>query len=74
MEYNEKLKIIKTRTRGGIGHSGIETLRTDLLDTDILTGNLGERVTHSHLEKVEAIKIVYRKINLDDVIEEICTS
>ena len=71
VEYNEKLKLIKTRIRGGIGHPGMETLRSDLLDTDILTDNLDERVTPSHLEKVEAVKIVYRKINIGDVIEEI---
>ncbi|KAL8091034.1 hypothetical protein AgCh_040216 [Apium graveolens] len=56
---------------GGIGHSGMETLWSDLLDTDILTDNLGERITPSHLEKVKAVKIVYMKINLGDVREEI---
>ncbi|KAL8097904.1 hypothetical protein AgCh_030861 [Apium graveolens] len=69
-EHNEKLKLIKTRTRGGIDHPGMETLRSDLLDIDIMTDNLGERITPSHLEKVEAVKIVYRKINFGDVREE----
>ncbi|KAL8102550.1 hypothetical protein AgCh_027165 [Apium graveolens] len=71
IEYNEKLKLIKTRTRGGIGHSEMEVLRSDLLDTNTMTDNLGERISPSHLEKVEAVKIVYRKINDNDVREEI---
>ena len=69
--YNEKLKLIKSRTRGGIGHSSMEILESDLLDIDTLTENLGERISPSHLEKVEAVKIVHRKINDNDVREEI---
>ncbi|KAL8103414.1 hypothetical protein AgCh_027836 [Apium graveolens] len=69
--YNEKLKLIKSRTRGGIGHSSMEILESDLLDTDTLIENLGERISPSHLEKVEAMKIVHRKINDNDVREEI---
>jgi len=49
----------------------MEILRSDLLDKNTLTENLGERVSPSHLEKVEAVKIVYRKINDNDVREEI---
>ena len=71
VEYNEKLKLVKSRTRGGIGHSDMEILRSDLLDTNTLTENLGERISPSHLEKVEAVKIVCRKINDNDVREEI---
>jgi len=71
VEYNEKLKLVKSRTRGGIGHSDMEILRSDLLDTNTLTENLGERISPSHLEKVEAVKIVHRKINDNDVREEI---
>ncbi|KAL8101171.1 hypothetical protein AgCh_033160 [Apium graveolens] len=71
VEYNEKLKLIKSRTRSGIGHSNMEILRYDLLDINTLTENLGERISPSHLEKVEAVKIVHRKINDNNAREEI---
>ncbi|KAL8107977.1 hypothetical protein AgCh_024405 [Apium graveolens] len=71
VKYNEKLKLIKSRTRGGIGHSNMEILRSDPLDTNTLIENLGERISPSHLEKVEAVKIVHRKIHDNNVREEI---
>ncbi|KAL8109728.1 hypothetical protein AgCh_025725 [Apium graveolens] len=49
----------------------MEILKSDMLDTDTLIENLGERISLSHLEKVEAVKIVHRKINDNDVREEI---
>ncbi|KAL8091524.1 hypothetical protein AgCh_033954 [Apium graveolens] len=71
VEYNKKLKLVKSRTRGGIDHSNMEILRTDLLNTNTLIENIGEIISPSHLEKVKAVKIVYRKINDNDVREEI---
>ncbi|KAL8093894.1 hypothetical protein AgCh_035687 [Apium graveolens] len=66
--------------RGAIKKQGSASDRLDLLlymGIQILHSrgqiwcSVGKRISPSHLEKVEALKIIYRKINDNDVREEI---